>query len=57
MKNKILVAINYLMAGIFIISLCCVDSDTNAFFFTALGSLSYLALSAYANGLIGEVEW
>ena len=57
MKNKILLTITAIMAIIFLISLCCVDSDTYLFYFAALGSGAWLALFAYANGLIGKVEW
>ena len=55
MKNKILIAITVIMAIIFLVSASCLDSEGYFFYFTALGSGAWLALFAYANGLLGKV--
>ena len=54
-KNIVLITINYIAFGIFVLSACALDSQSNIPFYTCIVSGLYLILSAYANGLIGRL--
>ena len=55
-KNTILLTINYTMVAILVFGICTIDSQNDTIpTLMIIVSGIYLALSAYANGLIGEL--
>jgi hypothetical protein len=49
MRNRILLATLNINVVVLLVSMCCLDSDTNIFYITTLVSMAYISLFGYAN--------